>query len=45
MGLAFLVSLVWPAVGIYETRNRGRWYDLGFVLGSGALFGLSVRVS
>lgn len=45
MGVAFLASLLWPTVGIYETRNRGRWYDLGFILGAGALFGLSIRIS
>ena len=31
--IAFLVSLFNPGVQIYETRNNGRWYELGFLLG------------
>jgi hypothetical protein len=32
--IAFLVSLFNPEVGIYETHNNGKWYDLGFILGA-----------
>ncbi len=28
-----------PSVRIYATPNTGWWYDLGFVIGVGALFG------
>ncbi len=38
--LTFFVSLFTPNVRIYETHNRGRLYDFGFLLGaSGALGG------
>jgi hypothetical protein len=45
MGLAFLASLVWSDIGIYESRNKGRWYDLGFFLGSGAFFSSTISIS
>jgi hypothetical protein len=32
--ITFLVSLFVPGVRIYETNNRGLWYDFGFVLGA-----------
>jgi hypothetical protein len=36
----FLISLFNPNVRIYETHNRGRLHDFGFLLGaSGALGG------
>jgi hypothetical protein len=31
--ITFIVSLFTPSVRIYETRNSGRWYDFGFVIG------------
>lgn len=38
--ITFLVSLFNPNVRIYETNNRGRLYDFGFLLGaSGSLGG------
>jgi hypothetical protein len=37
--LTFLISLFSPGVRIYETNNRGRWYDLGFIIGVSAAFG------
>ncbi len=39
MPIVFLVSLFNPGVGIYETNNRGNWYNFGFVLGASASFG------
>jgi hypothetical protein len=33
--LTFLVSLFIDGVSIYETHNNGRWYEFGFVLGTG----------
>lgn len=37
--LTFLISLFDRRVGIYETHNRGRLYDLGFIIGVSASFG------
>lgn len=37
--ITFLVSLLKPNVRIYETMNRGRWYDFGFIIGVSAAFG------
>jgi polyferredoxin len=37
--ITFLVSLFSPNVRIYETNNRGRWYDLGFIIGVSGTFG------
>jgi hypothetical protein len=36
---AFFVSLFDDEVAIYAVNNLGGWYDLGFVLGAGILFG------
>ena len=36
--VTFVISLFEPDVGIYELRNNGHWYDLGFVLGASAIF-------
>ena len=33
--LSFWIGLLFPAVRIYETNNSGRWYDFGFLIGSG----------
>jgi hypothetical protein len=38
----FLISLFTPSVNIYEVHNNGNWYDFGFVLGAGILFGGSI---
>ena len=37
--ITFIVSLFTDNVNIYEVHNNGNWYDLGFVLGAGILFG------
>lgn len=37
--ITFIVSLIDPGVRIYESYNRGRWYEFGFVLGVAASFG------
>lgn len=34
--LLFWISLFVPGVRIYETNNKGRRYDFGFLLGVGA---------
>jgi len=37
--IAFLVSLFKTEVRIYETNNKGRLYDFGFMLGVSSSFG------
>jgi hypothetical protein len=37
--ITFLVSLLSSNVRIYETNNRGRWYDFGFIIGVSGAFG------
>jgi hypothetical protein len=37
--ITFLISLFTDNVNIYEVHNSGNWYDFGFVLGAGILFG------
>lgn len=37
--ITFLISLFTDDVNIYEVYNNGNWYDFGFVLGAGILFG------
>lgn len=36
---AFIGSLVSDDIAIYAVNNNGGWYDFGFVLGAGILFG------
>ena len=35
----FIVSLFTEKINMYEVHNSGGWYDFGFVLGAGILFG------
>lgn len=35
----FVISLFTDNVSLYEVHNNGNWYDFGFVLGAGILFG------
>lgn len=37
--ITFVISLFTDKVTIYEVHNSGGWYDFGFVLGAGILFG------
>lgn len=37
--ITFIISLFTEKVSIYEVHNTGGWYDFGFVLGAGILFG------
>lgn len=37
--ITFIISLFTEEVNIYEVYNTGAWYDFGFVLGAGILFG------
>ncbi len=34
--LLFWISLLSPKIRVYETNNKGRRYDFGFLLGVGA---------
>lgn len=36
---SFIVSLFMDDVALYAVNNTGSWYDFGFVLGAGILFG------
>lgn len=35
----FIISLFKEDVAMYAVNNNGGWYDFGFVLGAGILFG------
>jgi hypothetical protein len=37
--VTFVISLFTDNVNLYEVHNNGTWYDFGFVLGAGILFG------
>lgn len=37
--ITFIISLFTENVRFYEVHNNGGWYDFGFVLGAGILFG------
>jgi hypothetical protein len=37
--VTFVISLFTDNVSIYEVHNTGNWYDFGFVIGAGILFG------
>lgn len=43
--ITFVVSLFNPRVRIYEIHNRGRLYDLGFIIGASAALGSGARHS
>jgi len=42
---SFIGSLFSDNIAIYAVNNTGGWYDFGFVLGSGILFGGGSSVS
>lgn len=37
--ISFILSLFMDDVAMYAVNNTGSWYDFGFVLGAGILFG------
>jgi len=43
--LSFFGSLLSDNIAMYAVNNNGGWYDLGFVLGAGILFGGGSRAS
>ena len=42
---SFIISLFTHKISMYEIYNNGGWYDFGFVLGAGILFGGSVSAA
>ena len=36
---SFIGSLIYDDVALYAVNNNGPWYDFGFVLGAGIIFG------
>ncbi|MGC9472161.1 MAG: hypothetical protein ACP5D1_11510 [Bacteroidales bacterium] len=43
--VTFVISLFTDKISLYEVHNNGGWYDFGFVLGAGILFGGGSRAS
>lgn len=43
--LSFIGSLLSENIAMYAVNNNGGWYDLGFVLGAGILFGGGSKAS
>jgi hypothetical protein len=43
--VTFVISLFNDNVNIYEVHNNGNWYNFGFVLGLGVVFGSGSRAS
>jgi len=43
--LSFIGSLFDDDIAMYALNNNGGWYDFGFVIGAGILFGGSSRSS
>jgi len=41
--ISFIISLFTDDVAMYAVNNNGSWYDFGFVIGAGILFGGSQR--
>ncbi len=36
---SFIASVFFDSIAMYAVNNNGGWYDFGFVLGAGILFG------
>lgn len=43
--ITFIISLFSDSVEMYSVNNNGGWYNFGFVLGAGILFGGSSKAS
>jgi len=43
--ITFIISLFSDSVNFYEVHNNGGWYNFGFVLGAGILFGGSGKAA
>jgi len=45
VGFSFIGSLFDSDIAVYAVNNNGGWYDFGFVLGVGGLFGGGSRAA
>lgn len=43
--VSFIISLFSDTIAMYDVNNNGGWYDFGFVLGAGILFGGGSRAA
>jgi hypothetical protein len=43
--ISFFGSLVSDNIAMYAMNNNGGWYDFGFVIGAGILFGGGSRAA
>lgn len=43
--VSFVISLFKDDVAMYAVNNNGAWYDFGFVIGAGILFGGGSKAS
>ena len=43
--VTFFISLISENIHMYEVHNNGGWYDFGFVLGAGIIFGGGSKAS
>lgn len=41
--ITFIISLFTDTVDVYSKNNSGGWYDFGFLVGAGVLFGCTSR--
>ncbi|MDY0017509.1 MAG: hypothetical protein WC212_03910 [Candidatus Delongbacteria bacterium] len=41
--ITFIISLFNDNIGMYEVYNNGAWYNFGFLLGIGGVFGGGVK--
>jgi hypothetical protein len=41
--ITFIISLFSDNIGMYEVYNNGGWYNFGFLLGVGGVFGGGVK--
>jgi hypothetical protein len=43
--VTFIISLITDKINFYEVHNNGGWYNFGFVLGAGIIFGGGSKAS
>lgn len=43
--VSFVASVFIDKIAMYEINNNGSWYDFGFVIGAGILFGGGSRAT
>lgn len=42
--ITLVISLFSDNIGMYEVYNNGGWYDFGFLLGAGGVFGGGIKI-